>query len=172
VRQALSSLAAQAGISVTLDPRVQGLANAVIDDQPFDRALHSILLPLGLTYLRQDDGSYLIGAPDPSSPLFPLLSSRVHFQARHLSPQELTELLPVRLVGFVRMDERHNSLIVEAPPALTRHILWELEQIDQPVPQVVLEAIVCVLAPESQFRFGLDFDGGFEIGDDDFMRLA
>jgi type II secretory pathway component GspD/PulD (secretin) len=56
-------------------------------------------------------------------------------------------------------------IIVEAPRPIAERILWDLEQSDQRVEQVVLEAMVVVMSPENGLRFGLDMDGGFAVGD-------
>ncbi len=42
-------------------------------------------------------------------------------------------------------------------PRKAKEILERLEELDQPVPQIELEAIVCVTSPDKGFRFGLDW---------------
>jgi type II secretory pathway component GspD/PulD (secretin) len=63
-------------------------------------------------------------------------------------------------------------IIVEAPPARLQEIHERLERFDQPVPQVVLEAIVCVISPESGFRSGLDWGHALTLGDRDLLNLG
>ncbi len=172
LRQAILTLAAQAGVDVTLDLEVQGLADAVIEDQPFEVALQKLLMPSGFVYRKQGEGTYLIGVADPASSLFPLLAERRDYYPRHLSVTELTGLVADRYQPFLRANEKHNLIVIEAPAALAERIDWELEQSDRAVPQVVLEAIVCVFSPENKYRFGLDLEQGASIGGDDFVNAA
>ncbi len=46
---------------------------------------------------------------------------------------------------------------MDAPHDIRQDILKRFRELDQPVPQVELEAIVCVVSPDSGFRFGLDW---------------
>ena len=65
---------------------------------------------------------------------------------------------PRQMSGFVRLVEDSNMLVIEAPSQYMPTILKRIQRLDQPVPQVELEAIVCVVSPDSGFRFGLDWE--------------
>jgi type IV pilus assembly protein PilQ len=159
VRQAVQSLAVQANVSVILDEQVSGLTSAVIENEPFESALRKVLLPLGCIY-RKHEGQYLVGVPDPQSSLFPLIAERFDYQARHLSPEELTALLPERYKKYLRVMDKRSRIVVEAPAEAAQQIFLELERADQPVPQVLLEVLVCVFSPEARLRFGLNLEHG------------
>ncbi|MEZ6055411.1 MAG: hypothetical protein R3C01_01780 [Planctomycetaceae bacterium] len=152
VRQAIQSLATQAGISVIVDERVGGVTTAFIESEPFEQALRKILLPLGLVY-RIHQGQYLIGTTEPSSAMFALLSESIEYRPENLSPQELVPLLPTRLQSYVRVVDKRNLMIIEAPSEMANQIFQQLRSVDQPVPQVMLEAIVCVYNPNESYRF-------------------
>jgi type II secretory pathway component GspD/PulD (secretin) len=162
VRQAVQALAIQANVSVVLDEQVSGLTSAVIEDEPFESALRKVLLPLGCVY-RQHKGQYLIGVEDPQSSLFPLIAQRCDYAPQHLSPDELTSLLPDRFKKFLRVVDKRNRIVIEAPADTAEQILQELMRVDQPVPQVVLEVLVCVMSPEFRKRFGFDLEHGVQL---------
>ncbi len=164
VRQAIQALAVQANVSVVLDEQVSGLTSAIIEDEPFDSALRKVVLPLGCVY-RKHEGQYLIGVADPESSLFPLIAERYDYGTQHLSPEELTGMLPERFKKYLRVVDKRSRIIIEAPPVTAEQILMELRWADQPVPQVVLEVLVCVLSPESRLRFGLNLEHGVPVGD-------
>lgn len=157
VRQALQSLAAQAEVSLIIGEQVGGVVSAVIEDEPFEVALKKIMLPLGLVSRKTSDNEYLVGVPDPSSPLFGRLSERFEYRPLHLSPDELAGLIPERDRKFVHAVENRNRILVEAPPEIAEDLLQRLQQFDTPIPQVELEAIVCVVAPDHGFKSGLDW---------------
>ena len=171
IRQAILSIAAQAEVDVLIDDQVTGAANAAFEDIPFAKALEQLLLPLG--HVSRFDGKrYLIGVADPESSLFPLIADQIDYQPRHLAPADLKELLPDRLSRFIRIVEKRNLVIIEAPGHTASRIAARLEELDQPVPQVELEAIICVVSPESGFRFGLDWGHTVKLGGEDVLNLG
>ncbi|GAA5506228.1 type II and III secretion system protein [Novipirellula caenicola] len=162
VRQAIQSLAEQAGMSVIIDDQVRGSVTAVIEDEDFERALRKILLPLGYRW-RQDGDEYYVGLPEPGSALFPFLAERYIYEARHRTPESLKSQLPERHLQFVRVMGQGGKLAIEAPPITAHQILRELEETDKVVPQVILEALVCVYSPETNYRFGFDVHQGMKL---------
>lgn len=172
VRQAIQSMATQAGVSVIMDDQVSGVVSILLEDEPFDDALEKVLLPLGLVSKKQKDGSYLVGLPDPQSPLFPLLAERMRYLPLHVSPKQLVEALSPRSKSFVRLVELQNQIVIEAPAAIANSILEELKETDQPSPQVMLEAIICVVEPDSGFRFGLDWGHAVELNEGTALDLG
>lgn len=163
-RQAIQSLAVQANASVILDEQVSGLTSAIIEDEPFESALRKVLLPIGCVY-RKDNGQYLVGVADPESSLFPLIAERVDYDTQHLSPEELTALLPERFGKYLQVVDKRSRVVIEAPSETVEQILRDLKRADQPVPQVLLEVVVCVFSPETRLRFGFDIEQGAQVGD-------
>ncbi|MCA9030396.1 MAG: type II and III secretion system protein, partial [Planctomycetaceae bacterium] len=157
IHEAIQSLATQAGVSVVLDEQVGGLVTAVIEDEPFERALKKVCLPLALITHQREDGTWLVGVNEPDSALFPLIAQRTEYRPLHLSTEELISTIPDRLKPYMQAVEKRNLILIEAPEELVDVITQQLTSADQPIPQVVLEAIICVVAPESNFRFGLDW---------------
>lgn len=155
LREAIQILATQAGISVVIDEQVTGATSAIITDEPFETALRKVLLPQRCVY-RWRDGQCIIGVPEPESALFSLIAERVDYQPQHLSPEELAASMPERYSQYLRLVNKRNRVLIEAPADLAADILSEMERADRPVPQVVLQAMVCVLSPEARLRFGLD----------------
>ncbi|MGH7127047.1 MAG: type II secretion system protein GspD, partial [Planctomycetaceae bacterium] len=90
----------------------------------------------------------------------------------HLAPDELIALLPDRSRIFTRQIPKRNLIIIEAPREIAAQILDELTRSDQPVPQVVLEAVVCVLSPETKFQFGFDWEQGVIVNGDELLNLG
>ncbi len=158
IRQALQVLATQAGVTVIVDEQVSGTITALIENDPFDVALRKVLMPLGLVSRRIETGEYIVAAVDPSSPLFSKVSDRMEYRPTHVSPDELLKLLPQREARFVSVVDERNLMIVEAPTEIAEPILLRLREADNPIPQVELEAIVCVIAPDKGFKSGLDWN--------------
>lgn len=171
VRQAIQSLASQAGVKVVMDDAVGGFTSAIIEDEPFDAALEQVLLPLGLIS-KWDGGQYLVGPDDPESSMFARIAETAEYKPLHRPPQELQELLAPRTQRYVRIVDHSNMMVIEAPPEALIAILDRLKQFDQPVPQVVLEAIVCVLTPQEGVQHGFDFGQALSVGDQNVLGLG
>jgi len=163
IRQAIQALALQAGVPVLVDELIRGMVTATIEDEPLERALTSLVLPLGYI-VGERDGRFLVGAPVPESSLFPYLANLYEFRPRHVAGSELVHLLSPQAAAFVKVSPREDLIVIRAPAEVAATLLADLERFDTPTPQVVLEAIVCSYAPNERLDFGFDFDAGFEAG--------
>lgn len=156
IREAIEILASIAEVSVVIDDSIGGSTSAVIEDETFEQALEKILLPVGLVFAIRN-GKYIIAPPDPDSPLFDLISQRSQYLPAHHQAVLLASYLPPRFKVYVNSLPERNLIVVDAPELIAKDILSRLRELDQPVAQIELEAIVCVVAPDSGFRFGLDW---------------
>ncbi len=171
VREAVQALATQAGVVIVLDDTARGVVTCTIENEPFEVALQRILLPLGMVY-RKKDNLYLIGSVDPTSNLFPHIAETIEFRPNHLSTQELLALLPARQAQFVRMVDKRNLIIIEAPHDTAQQIHGQLLSADQPIPQIMIEAMVCVVAPEKGMQFGMDWNHGLQVDGIDRLKVG
>ena len=167
VVEAIQSLALQARLTVILDENISGTVTASINEETFANAIQKICLPLGL-HMRMRDNQLLICDGDPESSMFSLVSQRISYEPLHGTPEEISKMLPVQLLRYVRIANGRNMLIIEAPEEIARRIYSELAEYDQPVPQVVLEAMVVVISPDSGFQFGTDFGQSISNSSGDF----
>ncbi|WP_231602526.1 type II secretion system protein GspD [Neorhodopirellula pilleata] len=162
VREVLTTLTTEARLDLVMDDNVGGIVNATCRDLTIDQAIRKILLPLGLAYAWK--GEQLIVAPaDPTSPLFSLVSVKRNYRPLHMESKALMETVPSSWLQYVTSIESAKLLLVQAPQSIADEILERFQTVDQPVPQVVLEAIICVVSPDSGFQFGLDWQHAVEL---------
>lgn len=171
VREAVGLLASEAGADVLMDDRVRGVVNVSIEEATFEEALDKVLLPLGFVVGRRNK-QYVICPPDPESPLFPYVSTQLEYRPKYLQAKDLLAAPPQQMLKFVRVVENTNALVIEAPTQHARMILERIRRLDQPVPQVELEAIVCVVSPDSGFRFGLDWGHAYDFDSERVLNLG
>ena len=171
VRQALQILQTATGATIIVDDQVGGVTSAQLNRVTLEEALTQILLPLGYVWVYRD-GVYMVAAPDPRSPLFGYVSRRFQYTALHHPARKLADLLPPRFKDFYQVSEDRNIIIIDAPEMIGHDLEARLQELDQPVQQVVLEAIVCVTSPESNFRFGMDWNHVVTVGGVDEMKLG
>lgn len=171
IRQALQILQTATGMTIIVDDQIGGVTSAQLNKVTLDDALTQILLPLGYVWVYRD-GVYMVAAPDPASPLFGYVSRRFQYTALNHPARKLADLLPPRFKNFYQVSEDRNIIIIDAPEMIGKDVEARLQELDQPVQQVVLEAIVCVTSPESNFRFGMDWNHVVTVGGIDELNLG
>ncbi|HVY62474.1 MAG TPA: type II and III secretion system protein [Planctomycetota bacterium] len=82
------------------------------------------------------------------------------------------EVLPKFAHPYVGASAARNRIEVTAPRDLGNLVLDELLRADRPVPQVVLEAIVCEYSPRQKRELGIDFEQGFSAGGGKFANVG
>lgn len=157
VREAIQVLATNCNQTVVVDDTVGGVTSVQIQNATFDVALAKVLAPLGL-FFSHEQGTYYVAPPDPDSPLYVKISKRYQYEPLHHDVKSILLLLPARHKKFVNSSDNRNLILIDAPPEIGEDILMRIREIDTPVAQIELEAIVCVVAPDSGFRFGLDWN--------------
>lgn len=172
IRQALQAIASQAQVSLIVDEQVTGYVTATIEDAPFEAALKTLLLPLGLIYSKVSEKEYLIGLADPETALFARMSERINFQPMHIPPTELIALLSDKERQFARAVDDRNFVLIQAPAETAKSIAAQLHTFDTPIPQVELEAIVCVISPDQGFRSGLDWGQAVTLNGSDILNIG
>lgn len=171
VREVLLTLSEEADVDVVMDEKVRGVVNARLDKLTFDQAVEKILLPLGLHGARRGN-QYYVAPADPESPLFPYISQRIEYRPKHLDTTTLIETVPTPMKPFVQEISGSNLIMIEAPSRIAQQLTDNFAGIDQPIPQVILEAIICVVSPDSGFQFGLDWSHAVELNGSNALRFG
>jgi len=156
VRQALADIASQAGVIIVPDQSVQGFVTCELKDEPLEHALE-IVLAAGGFVSRQLDGYIIVGSPTPESPLFAALSETRFVELDHIKAADAVERLPVALSRYVKAGKTGGGLTISAPPKLVERIAADLEAMDRPPRQIVLEARVVELTRLHVEKLGVDW---------------
>jgi type IV pilus assembly protein PilQ len=171
IQEAIQIIATAANVEIIVDDKVRGVANISLTNATFENALEKLLLPLGLVYSHRDN-RYYVGNPDPDSPLFLYLAEHFEYRPQHHTPNDLLPAIPEKLKRYTRVLEKAGSIAIDAPQPHANAVLDRLKQADQPVAQVILEAIVCVVSPDCGFRFGLDWNHAFQVDGKDAFSVG
>ena len=184
LRQALSDVAAQAGVTIIPDATVQGIVSADLQDVPLEDALRMLLLAGGFAF-KKINGYYLVGAPDPSNPNFYLLSETEVLELKYLDGNAIAGYLagpygryvtvegappaePERQLGRERARTTYRPavqrpqaggtrLFITAPREIIDRIKADLALIDCPRTQVMLEAVVVEVTEDALKEIGIDW---------------
>ena len=167
IRDAIDLLTSHVPKTVVIDDSVGGVVNLEIIDEDFESALKLLLQPLGVFYAKVGE-RYIVAPADPDSPMYQYISKRSQYSPKFQDTASLTNMLPPRYKKFIQVSTERNLIGIDAPKPIADEIDNRLRELDKPVPQVELEAIVCVVSPDSSFRFGLDWShrvGGADTED-------
>lgn len=156
VRQALADIASQTGVIIVPDQSVQGFVTCELKDEPLEHALEIVLSAGGFVY-RQLDGYIVVGSPTPESPLFTALSETRFVELDHIKAADAADRLPAALSRYVKAGKTGGGLTISAPPELVKRIASDLEAMDRPPRQVVLEARVVELTRQHTEKLGVDW---------------
>ncbi len=162
VREVLTMLATEAKLDLVMDDNVGGIVNTQARDLTVNQTIEKILMPLGLAHARVGN-QVIVAPPDPASPLFSRVAVKRDYRPLHIDSKSLMETVPAAWTKYVTSIESAKILMVHAPPNIADDIVSRFVSIDQPVPQVVLEAIICVVSPECGSQFGLDWQHAVEL---------
>ena len=168
LRQALSDVAAQTGVTIIVDETVMGYVTLDLEDVPLEQALKLMLLPTGAVYKEIEPGVYLVTTLDPQAPGFSQIAEQRLVKLNYVTTAELLPLLPAQDRKFVNMQREGRMLLVYAPEPKLSELLATIATIDVPPVQVLIEALVIESTSEAVQRSGLAFTAahlGVEIGE-------
>lgn len=171
IREVLTMLTTEAELDLVMDDKVGGVVNASCQNLTVDDAIAKVLMPLGLAHARRGN-QIIVAPPDPTSPLFSMVSVKRDFRPLHLESKALLETVPETWSQYVTSIESAKLILVQAPPQIADEIIERFQTVDQAVPQVVLEAIICVVSPDSGFQFGLDWQHAVELDGAEALALG
>lgn len=159
LREALNVIAAQCGVTIIADGSVMGIVTTEFLDVPLETVLERLVLPYGLTY-RWMDGYYLVGAPHPDNPSFPLLTQTELYRPRYLKAQELSDLMSRFYEPFLSVNKETNTISLTGSPELIARMKTDLGAIDIPPRQVMIEALITETSSDVSRQLGISWGLG------------
>lgn len=125
-------------------------------DLPLDRALSLLFKGSEFTF-REDRGTYIIGSRN-SKGVDNVKLCRLHYlradKVKENIPQSLTQSISVNV------SIEHNALIIIGSEELVDNLETYLVQIDKPVPQVLIEALVVDYNLDNILQYGISAGRG------------
>jgi type IV pilus assembly protein PilQ len=176
VTEVLRTFAQISGLNIIVQPGVNGIVTAELDNVPWDQALEEVLKINNLSYeldgnvmriapvgvLRQEasDKQQLLQAQAMSIPLRTVFRRLSYASAGNIAGLLKTGqagLLSQR--GSVIVDDRTNSLIIKELPSYMDTVISVIDRLDTPEPQVMIEARI--IETTKQFSRDLGITWGF-----------
>ena len=157
ILDAFNDISLQTGVPIVADSTVSGFVTMELDDVPLEDALVRICVPFGYTFRYMADGYYLVGAADINSPTFGILSDTAVIKTKYLKAETLSKLLSDFYKPFVKVDSTLNTLVITGSPEMIRRIESDIDSIDVPIRQVLLEVLVIELSDDARKALGTEW---------------
>ncbi|RQW06172.1 MAG: hypothetical protein EH225_03735, partial [Calditrichaeota bacterium] len=138
LNQVLTELSRQLNINLFLYGNISGTVTARADDLTLNQCLNLVLCGNEYTY-KQSGNIYLIGEKTNK-----LLSSSHLFQLSHLKVDGILEMFPQKISekAEFKIIREHNAVLVNASQDIINEIASIVEDLDRPIPQILIEALV------------------------------
>ncbi len=153
LREALSEISLQTGVTIIADQTVSGQVTADLQDVPLEKALRMILFTGGLSFRKVDD-YYIVGLPDPRNTTFSALVETEIVRLKNVTAQEVIDQLPTFLSTYVRGTPGSNILTISAPPLELERIKNLINQIDTPRKTVEIKVLVTEVSSSALKELG------------------
>lgn len=152
VEDVVAGIAAQIGISTVLYGQVKGSVTMKVTDVRVDKALQYLFRGTESTFW-VNNGIYFIG---PQS--MQVSNNSQLIALKHLKADEVIELLPPTLIqgAQLKVVKSLNAIMALGPYDVLAGIGQYISQVDLPVPQILIEALVVDVDADRIRQYGLD----------------
>jgi type II secretory pathway component GspD/PulD (secretin) len=159
--EVLPAIATQAGISIIPDETVAGIITADLVDVPLDTALDIVLA--GTPYIvKKTPYYYLVASGGIKDTMFTDLSETRRLRMNYVTSEAAVGLLATPFQEYAQSEIGPTgtdtyTVVVTAPPKLMSRIVADLEQIDQPLSQIMLDARIVVMEKGDLLNLGVEW---------------
>lgn len=179
----LRTLAKAVNQNIIINEKVSGKVSINIEDASWDQVFEGILRSYGLTYAWQGDLIRILTLEDMQQDITretqkrqmervePLLTKVI--QISFADPEDLKKNLEKFLAektdgkthGSVMVDKHTNALILQATRNDIEKMLPLIEELDRPIPQVLIEAHIVETSRQTARDLGIQWGGLYHKGD-------
>ncbi len=160
IREALTEISLQTGVNIVYDESVVGLVNLDLNQVPLEKALDMILIVGGYQYRKLEDNFYIVGSPDPSSPIYQRITESETIKLNYITASHAVDLLPPYYEDFIRTTaEADDMLTITAPETIIKDFKEHLKKIDKAEPEILIEVLVTEVSTEIIKERGMDLFG-------------
>ncbi len=140
--EVLRSISKLSNLNIILFGRMKTRVNLKLDDIEVEKSLKLILSGSRYTYKKKKD-VYLVGEKNSNSPAASLLTSNELISLEYLQAEKVPKMLPSSIPdSIIKVISEQNAIMVTGTQADIDKVKAYVDEIDQKVPQVVVEALI------------------------------
>jgi len=159
--EVLPAIAAQAGISIIPDETVAGIITADLVNVPLETALDIVLA--GTPYIvKKTPYYYLVCSGGIKDTMFTDVSETRRLRMNYITSEAAVGLLATPFREYAQFEIGPTgtdtyTVVVTAPPKMMNRIIADLEQIDRPLSQILLDARIVVMEKGDLLNLGVEW---------------
>jgi len=173
----LRALARSANQNIVISEKVKGKTSIFLKEAPWDQAFKTILSTNGLTYAWEGDIIRILTVQDMELDL----TRETHKKGLRLVGPMLTRVIPIQYadaknlqtnfeklltknkdgqaLGAVMVDDHSNALVIQAIPTDIERMVALVHKLDNPTPQILIEAQIVETTTETARELGIQWGG-------------
>jgi type IV pilus assembly protein PilQ len=180
----LRALARAINQNIIINEKVKGKININVKEAPWNQIFLGVLRANGLTYGWEGDIIHIITLEDKEKTLklleaeekikskkreiemvAPLVTQIVNIDYTDASKLKknlemfLTERSEGKSLGSVMVDEHSNSLVIQAIPEDIESMIFLIDELDKPTPQILIEAHIVETSRQTARELGVQWGG-------------
>ncbi len=141
LQDVLRSITDQAELNLVVYGEINQSIDAELKDVPINTALSVFLQGTKFTYIIKE-GMILIGESNPKTASGAILSTVDLHHLKYMRAKEAHALIPKSLAEGVKVVKEQNAVLITGTAERITRIKEFMEQIDLPVPQVLIEVVI------------------------------
>jgi type IV pilus assembly protein PilQ len=167
IKNLVEEISRQLEIDIIFYGEIKGQISARCTLLPLDQALSYIFGATNYTF-RKDGAVYLIGDKNVQG----ITCSRL-IKLKYLKAEGIIEILPQSIISkaTLKIIKEHNGIIIIGCHDIIRETEDFISQIDHPVPQILIEALVLDLSTTDISEFGIEA-GTMPVADSSKMNFS
>lgn len=154
IHELMGAIAKQSGLAIAIDDAVDRKVSLNLNGVDPATAIRSIATAYGLA-LSQINGIYMMSEGVPTDLATYHLSGTASYRMQNTQAQTASGLLPNFLYSYVKVNAEQNAVVVTAPSQMLAKIGADLDKMDVPSPQILIEAIAVELTDTTNRDIGL-----------------
>jgi type II secretory pathway component GspD/PulD (secretin) len=168
IKEAFSEIASSAGVTVIPDESIKTtLVYMEFRNEPVESAILKLAMLSGAYVKEKSPGVFLVSQATPESGLFREFSETKLYLPKNQSAATLQSLLPQSYRSYVQVDVKTNHISISAPSQLLDRIYADLDKMDSPSRQFVVEALVTEMDGTNAANTGFSWSWkNFAVGSD------
>ncbi len=157
IHELLGAIAQKTGLSVAVDDAVDRKVSLNLQNVAPDVAVQSITTAYGLA-LSKIGGVTMISEGVPTDLATYRLSGTESYRMQNTQARTASGLLPNFLFSYVKVNEEQNAVVVSAPSQMLAKIGRDLQKVDVPSPQILIEAVAVEFSDSKDLDVGLSIN--------------
>ncbi|MFC1584978.1 type II secretion system protein GspD [Fibrobacterota bacterium] len=155
LRQSIRAITDQSGMNMISYGEISGSVDAELKEVSVNKALSVLLQGTKYTFIIKD-GIVLVGERNPKTTSGAVLSTVELHNLKYVRADQAIKLLPKSISEGATVVKEQNAILITGTAETITRIKDFLEQVDMPVPQVLIEVVIVEYDRSSGSEFGID----------------